>query len=119
MEDKDGSSKVHNNYAFLKKVLKKTFGQRSIIGITMFIRNHGPKLDRGIWRIRSNRELYGIYGKTQIIGEIKSSRLRWAGHVERIEENSLIKPGGRRCVGRPSSRWLEDVEEDIREMGVR
>ncbi|PSN32088.1 hypothetical protein C0J52_27501 [Blattella germanica] len=52
-------------------------------------------------------------------------RLRWAGHVERSEEGSLLqkiwrgKPGGRRCVGRPRRKWMENVEEDMRELGVR
>ncbi|PSN57493.1 hypothetical protein C0J52_01609 [Blattella germanica] len=43
------------------------------------LRIYGPKLDGGIWRIR-NRKLNGKYVKPQIIGEIKSSQLSWAGH---------------------------------------
>ena len=56
---------------------------------------------------------------------IKSSRLRWAGHIERSEENSLLSriyrghPGGKRCVGRPRKKWIEDVIEDLEEMGIR
>ncbi|PSN37622.1 hypothetical protein C0J52_27096 [Blattella germanica] len=52
-------------------------------------------------------------------------RLRWAGHVERSEEGSLFqriwrgKPGGRRCLGRPRRNWMENVEEDTRELVVR
>jgi hypothetical protein len=44
------------------------------------------------------------------------------GHVERMSEDRVIKklymsrPEGRRSVGRPKMRWLDDVEEDLRKM---
>ena len=47
------------------------------------------------------------------------------GHIERREDSSLIKriyrgkPGGKSCVGRPRKKWMEDVEEDIKMMGIR
>jgi hypothetical protein len=52
--------------------------------------------------------------------EIKKARLRWLGHVERMSENRdtknlyMSKPEGRRSVGRPKMRWLDDVEEDLK-----
>ena len=88
-------------------------------------RIYGPKYENEEWKIRTNKELYDLYGEPHIIGTIKSMRLRWAGHVERSEEGSLLqkiwrgKPGGRRCVGRPRRKWMENVEEDMRELGVR
>jgi hypothetical protein len=60
-----------------------------------------------------------------IVGDIKSSSLRWLGHVERMAEDRAVKkvfkgkPGGRRLQGRPRKRWLDDVDEDLRKMGVR
>ena len=83
-----------------------TAGERKILRI------YEPKLDAGIWRIRNNRKLYAINAKPQIIGEIKSSRLSWAGHVEWSEKNSLIR---RVYVGKPGDRD-EDVAEDIKEI---
>jgi hypothetical protein len=56
---------------------------------------------------------------------IKSSRLRWAGHVVRMDEKELPKeimwtnPGGQRGRGRPKSRWNDGVEEDARKLGFR
>ncbi|KAJ4433364.1 hypothetical protein ANN_15623 [Periplaneta americana] len=88
-------------------------------------RIYGPKLVNGEWRLRYNSELYELYGKPSILGEIKSSRLKWLGHVERREENSLLhriyrgNPGGRRCTGRPRKAWMKDVEEDMKELGIR
>jgi hypothetical protein len=65
----------------------------------------------GEWRRLHNKELYALYSSPNIIREIKSRRLRWAGHVARIGERggayrALVgKPEGRRPLGRPRRRW--------------
>jgi hypothetical protein len=43
----------------------------------------GPKRDEvtGEWRRLHNKELYALYSSPNIIPEIKSRRLKWAGHV--------------------------------------
>jgi len=80
--------------------------------------------DNGIWRIRTNKELMALYQELDIVAEIKKARLRWLGHVERMSEDRVIKklymskPEGRRSVGRPKMRWLDDVEEDLRKMRI-
>jgi hypothetical protein len=85
---------------------------------------YGPVYDNGIWRIRTNKELMALYQELDTVAEIKKARLRWLGHVERMSENRVIKklymskPEGRRSVGRPKMRWLDDVEEDLRMMRV-
>ena len=49
-------------------------------------------------------------------------RLRWAGHVERMEQfrnayRVLVgKPESKRPLGRPRRRW-EDIKMDLREVG--
>jgi hypothetical protein len=35
--------------------------------------------------------------------------------VKKVYEGSMA---GRRCRGRPRLRWIDDVEEDLRSMGV-
>ena len=45
-----------------------------------------PKKDENEeWRRLHNEELHGLYRSPNIIRVIKSRRLRWAGHVARIE----------------------------------
>jgi hypothetical protein len=47
----------------------------------------GPKSDEvtGEWRKLHNKELHDLYSSPSIIKMIKSRRMRWAGHVARME----------------------------------
>jgi hypothetical protein len=53
---------------------------------------------------------------------IKTRRMNWAGHVARIKEKRntyrllVIKPEGKRPVGRPRRRWV-DIKMDLGEIG--
>ena len=59
----------------------------------------GPSRDEvtGEWRRLHNEELYAVYSSPNIIRVIKSRRMRWTGHVARIEERRVLvgKPEGR------------------------
>jgi len=63
-------------------------------------------------------------GSHSAYNEIKKGRLRWLGHVERMSEERVVKrlyqntPEGSRSVGRPRLRWMDNVREDLRKMGV-
>jgi hypothetical protein len=48
----------------------------------------GPTNDNGEWRIKYNDELYTLYKENDIVTYIEINRLRWAGHVIRLEEQS-------------------------------
>ena len=54
---------------------------------------------------------------------VKSRRMRWAGHVARMEEDRGVhrvlveKPEGRRSLGRPRRRWEDNIKMDIQEVG--
>ena len=55
---------------------------------------------------------------------IKSRRLRWAGHVARMEEGRSAfkilkgKPTGKRSLGRPRRRWEDNIRMDLEEIGI-
>jgi hypothetical protein len=55
------------------------------------VRIFGPKIDEvtGEWRKLHNEELHTFYFSPNIIREIKSRRMRWAGHVARMGEECV------------------------------
>jgi hypothetical protein len=52
----------------------------------------GPKRDdvTGDWRKLHNEELHNLYSSQNIIRQIKSRRMRWAGHVARMVEQRRL-----------------------------
>jgi hypothetical protein len=84
----------------------------------------GPKSDEvmGEWRKLHNKELCDLYSSSSIIRIIKL-RIRWAGHVARIGEKRnayrllVGKPEGRRPLGRPRHRWVDNIGMDLGEVG--
>ena len=55
---------------------------------------------------------------------VKSRRLIWAGHVARVEEGRSVfklftdKPTGNRPLGRPRSRWEDNIRMGIKDIGM-
>jgi hypothetical protein len=74
----------------------------------------------GEWRKLHNEELHNLYSSPDIIRQIKSRRMRWAGHVARMrEERKLQDFGGKPrkerdhledqgVGGRMESEWILD-----------
>jgi hypothetical protein len=56
----------------------------------------GPKRDEvtGEWRKLHNEELNDLYSLPKIVRVVKSRRMRWVGHVARIEEKRIQSFGG-------------------------
>jgi hypothetical protein len=85
----------------------------------------GPKRDEatGEWRKLHNEELHDLYSLLSIIRIMKARRMRWAGHVARTGEKRNVyrllvgKPEGRRPLGRPTRRWLNNIRMDLLEVG--
>jgi hypothetical protein len=86
----------------------------------------GPKRDEvmGEWRKLHNEELQNLYSSPDIITQVKSRRMRWAGHVahmggERIVYRVLVgKPEGTRPLGRPRRMWEDGIRMDLGEIGL-
>ena len=91
----------------------------------MLRRIFGPKRDgvTGKWRQLRNEELNDLYSSPNIVRVIKSIRMRWAGHVARMEEGRGVhkvlvgKHEGKRPLGRRRRRWEDNIKMDLEEVG--
>jgi hypothetical protein len=85
----------------------------------------GPRRDEltGDWRRLHNKELNYLYSSPIIVRLIKPRRMRWAAHVARMGEERgvyrflLGKPQGKRPLGRPRRRWVDNIRTDLQEVG--
>ena len=79
---------------FENKVLRELFGTKR------------DKITKE-WRNLHNSEIHALCSSSDIIGNLKSRRLMWAGHVARMEQSRnayrilVGKPEGKRSLGRP------------------
>ena len=84
-----------------------------------------PRRDEvtGKWRRLHNEELNDLYSSCNIVWVIKSRRMRWAGHVARMGEERGVyrvlvgKPEGKRPLGRPRHRWVDNIRMDLQGVG--
>jgi hypothetical protein len=98
----------HRLRVFENKVLRRIFG---------------PKMDEvtGGWKKLHNEELRDLHSLQNIIRIIMSRKMRWAGHVAQMGEKRnayrllIGKPEGKRPLGRPRRRWVENIKMDLLE----
>jgi hypothetical protein len=85
----------------------------------------GLKIDEvaGGWRKLHNEELHNLYSWQNIIRIFRSRRMRWEEHAARMGEKRnayeilVGKPEGKRPLGRPRRRWVDNTKIDLREIG--
>jgi hypothetical protein len=68
--------------------------------------------------------LIDVITSPSIIGIIKSRIMRWVGLVVRIGEKRNVyrllvgKPEGKRPLGRPRRRWIDNIKIGLLEIGL-
>jgi len=85
----------------------------------------GPRRDEvtGEWRRLHNEERNDLCYSPSIVRVIKSRKMRWAWHVacmgqERGVYRVLVgKLEGRRPLGRPRHRWVDNIRMDLQKVG--
>jgi hypothetical protein len=76
------------------------------------------------WHIRCNKKSYKRHNQPNVIGVIKAGRVRWLGHLIRADDSNpckkvtFIQLYGTRRIGRPSARWPDDVDKDLKRANV-
>jgi len=84
----------------------------------------GPRSDEvtGEWRRLHNEGLNDLYSSPNIVRVIKWKRMRWARHVARMGEDRGVyrvlvgKLEGRRPLGRPRRRWVDNIRMDLQDV---
>jgi hypothetical protein len=77
----------------------------------------------GGWRRLRNEKLHNLYASPKFVRVIKPMTVGWARHVARMGgmrnayEIVVGKPEGKRSLGRPRSKWEDNVRMDLREIG--
>jgi hypothetical protein len=100
---------INKLLVFERKILRKIFG---------------PNKENGTWRIKTNQELDEIIKCKNRINFIRAQRLSWLGHNERMQGTRMVKaiycwkPMSRKPIGRPKTRWVDDVRKDIQKLEV-
>lgn len=95
---------------FERKIVRKIYGLK--------------KINDEQYRRLTNQEITNILDGEDIVRELKSKRLRWFGHVNRKEDEAIIKkitkwkPQEDRSRGRPKARWEDQVLNDLKELGI-
>jgi len=113
-------------YAFETWLLNENVINKLMIFERKFMRKIfvPTRTEGGYWRIETNQEINETLKGKNIIGFIKKQRLNWLCHVERMAEDNIVqmikrwKPTSKSPIGRPKTRWEDDVLEGIKSINI-
>ena len=96
-----------------------------VFGNRVLRRIFRPKRDEvtGEWRKPYNEEPNDLYASPNIVGVIKSRRMRWVRNLARMGETGGVyrvlvkKPEGKRPFWRPRRRWEDNIKIYLQEVG--
>ena len=125
----------HSRFLNSTPAEQKVSGARQVAQIYHWFIPHVP-VSTGSWRCSYKMvshsqfscpvyclQLNDLYSLPNIVRAVKSRRMRWAGHVARMGEDSGVhrvlvgKPEGKRPLGRPRHRWEDNIKMDLQEVG--
>jgi hypothetical protein len=76
-------------------------------------------------KVKLNKEMFDKFKSPDIVTVCTVHRLEWLGHGVKMDGERTVKkllegkPGRGRGKGRPTLRWVDDVELAVRNMGVK
>jgi len=86
----------------------------------------GSRKERdGTWRIKTNDELDKLVRHKNIINHIKSQRISWFGHLQRMPEERMLKKVYKwkrmltRPLGRPKNRREDNIRNDMKKLKIK
>ncbi|XP_050449696.1 uncharacterized protein LOC126850596 [Cataglyphis hispanica] len=108
-----------------------TLKQMDIIKLGVFKRKMlrrifvANKIGENEYRKKRNSKLYELFDDTDVVAHIRSDRLRWLGHIYRMEDQKNpckilfgdIHRG--RPNGRSRNRWWDEVRDDLKLLRLR
>jgi hypothetical protein len=99
----------HRLRVFENRVLRRIFGSKR-------------EEETGQWRKMHSGELHNLYSSPDIIRQIKSRRMRWAGHVARMGKGRNVyrvwwERLRRKRLERPRRRWEDGIKMDLKGIG--
>jgi hypothetical protein len=113
-------------YASETWVLKENITQKLLVFERKILRRiFGPTKENQLWRVKTKEKLDNLISHKNIVNHIKSQRLSWFGHIQRMPDTRTAKKlfkwnrSTKRPKGRPKNRWEDNIIQDLSHMKTK